>query len=48
MEAAYKAGRAKVDSILEENRWNAFSRKFKQITQRKKGEKRKTATVYLN
>ena len=48
MEAAYKIGRAKVDSILEESKWNVLSRKFKQLTQRKKGEKRKAATVYFN
>ncbi len=48
IEAAYKAGRAKVDAILEENVWAFLLRKYKQLKSRQKGDKRSTATVYYN
>lgn len=48
MEAAYKAGRAKVDALLKESKWELLSSKFKQFNQHKKGDKRKAATVYIN
>ena len=48
MEAGYKAGRAKVDAMLEESKWNLLSKKFKQIRQYKNGEKRKAETVYIS
>ncbi len=47
-EAAYKVGRAKIDSILEENKWDHLSKKFQRLMQPKKGEKRKAETVYID
>ena len=47
MEAGYKAGRAKVDALLEESIWNVLKRKIRELTYRKKGDKRRADTVYI-
>ncbi len=48
MEAGYKAGRSKVDAMLEESKWKLLARKFKQIRQNRNDDKRKAETVYLS
>ena len=48
MEAGYKVGRATVDALLEESTWSVLRRKIKKLTHRKKGDKRKADTVYIN
>jgi hypothetical protein len=48
MEAAYNAGRAKVDAMLVENKWGVLIKIFKQLARPKHGEKRKAETVYLS
>ncbi len=48
MEAAYNAGRAKVDAMLVENKWSVLIKIFKQLARPKHGEKRKAETVYLS
>lgn len=47
-EAAYKAGRAKVDELLKLSAWKNFIRKLKPIQNREKSERRSKNTVYYN
>jgi len=48
MEAAYKVGRAKVDTLIKESNWKSYMKKFKQVRQYPNGEKRSANTVYVN
>ena len=48
MEAGYKAGRAKVDALLAESKWDSIKKRFKRFTQNTPGEKRKAQTVYIS
>ena len=47
-EAAYKAGRAKVDELVETSTWQNFKRIFKPTDKLEKTERRSKYTVYYD
>ena len=47
-EAAYKAGRAKVDELVKISVWQNFIKKFKSTHKQAKEERRSRFTVYYN